>query len=194
VTYGNWKSCVQTWLVRQLPSSSVFSVFLMASHTNLCCSFLDRMEHEFISAIFISCLFRISCFCFFQPCGFNLSYEIQISPSCFLSCNASFSCSWLFVGFMGHAKLAGDTRGLEGRLSALDSPEPVLTSSCGPHPGVLHRISEHERDKTECLLLWNFFFPNSAPRNNISVGQRSNTKRIKKIWISPSAQQFSEPY
>lgn len=34
------------------------------------------------------------------------------------------------------------------------------------------------------------FFPNFAPRNNISVGQRSNTKHIKKILISPSVQQF----
>lgn len=141
--------CSDLAVVRQLPSSSVFSVFLMASRTNLCCSFLDRTVHEFISAISISCLFRISCFCFSQPCGFNLSYEIQISPSCFLSCNASFSCFWLFVGFMGHAKLAGGTRG----LAALARPEPVLTSSYGPHPGVLHRISECGCDKTECLLL-----------------------------------------
>lgn len=94
---------------------SSHKVFLMASCTNLHCSFLDRFVLNSISAISISCLFRISCFCFSQPCGVNLSYEIQMPSSCFLPCNTSFFSSHLFVGFMDCAKLAGDTRGLRGR-------------------------------------------------------------------------------
>lgn len=96
-------------------ASSSRKVFLMTSCTNLCCSFLDKFMLNSISAISISCLFRISCFCFSQPCGVNLSYEIQMSSSCFLPCNTSFFSSHLFVGSMDCAKLAGETRGLRGR-------------------------------------------------------------------------------
>lgn len=102
---------------------SFHNVFLMASLTNLFCSFLDKFKLNSISAISISCLFRISCFCFSQPCGVNLSYEIQMFSSCFLSCNTSFSSSQLFVGFVDCAELAGDTRELRGTLTALASPK-----------------------------------------------------------------------
>lgn len=123
--YGFWEQGVWGSDMAGKINSLAFSfhyVFLMASHTNLCCSFLDKFMLNSISAISISCLFRISCFCFSQPCGVNLSYEIQMSSSCFLSCNTSFSSSQLFVGFMDCAKLAGGTRGLRGRLAALASP------------------------------------------------------------------------
>lgn len=153
VSCGNWESSVQTWWLRPLLLSSVFSVFLMASHTNLCCSFLDRIEHEFISAISISCLFRISCFCFSQPCGVNLSYEIQMSSFCFLSCNASFSSSQLFVGFMGCAKL----RGWKG-LTALASPQANSDLFIWTMFWCIAQYSfEHKCDTTKHLLSWNLF-------------------------------------
>lgn len=63
---------------------SLHSVFLMASRTNLCCSFLDKFMLNSISAISISCLFRISYLCFSQPWGVNLSHEIQMYFSCFV--------------------------------------------------------------------------------------------------------------
>lgn len=63
---------------------SFHNVFLMASHTNLCWSFLDKFMLNSISVISISCLFRISCFCFSQPWGVNLSYEIQMYSSFFV--------------------------------------------------------------------------------------------------------------
>lgn len=88
------------WLARSLLFAfSSHKVFLMASCTNLCCSFLDKFMLNSISAISISCLFRISCFCFSQPCGVNLSYEIQMSSSCFLPCNTSFPPTFLLASW-----------------------------------------------------------------------------------------------
>ena len=84
--HGFWEQGVWGLDVTGKISSLVFSfhnVLLMASHTNLCCSFLDKFMLISTSAISISCLFRISCFCFPQPCGVNLSYAIQMSSSCF---------------------------------------------------------------------------------------------------------------
>lgn len=123
---------------------SFHSFFLMASRTNLCCSFLDKFMLNPISAISISCLFRMSCFCFTQPCGVNLSYEIQMSSSCFLSCNTSLSSSHLFVGSMDCAKFAGGTRGLRGRLVTLASSR--ATSNPFVRVVFLHIV--------QCFQLW----------------------------------------
>lgn len=181
--YGFWELGVWGSDVAGKITSLVFSfhnVFLMASHTNLCYSFLDKFMLNSISAISISCLFRISCFWFSQPCGVNLSYEIQISFSCFLSCNTSFSSSQLFVGFMGCTKLAGGTRGLRGRLAALFSPRansnPFIWATCW----CMAQYFWAWTWRSWMLIITEPFFFSSTLRNNIPVGQRSNKKALRR--------------